>query len=942
MRQQRRTKDSVAPPTLSKQRIRDTLPNDIKRKLPRRAKKIKGIKTLISSYRVSGMRGQGVNMSNNITIKRAAKDSTIDLPSILYANVRALTDDKLDELQAIATDREPSLIGLTETWLNCDKQHYTSIEKYDSIFVNRQGRVGGGVGLLYQKKHHVTLINSYTSHDLSILWAHMVLKTTSIIIGVVYHPPGSNTQTTLDQLEKGLLQALSKHPRANIILLGDFNRLPLSNLCEQFNLRDLVNFSTRENAQLDHILTDLREYPPAQKVSPLVNCDHCSVFVPGTKRSHQRYVTITKRKITPQNKIAVQKDIASHDWNSLIEAETVDEKTEILHSTINAILDKHCPLKQVKRRHGEPGWMTPLIRKLIRARDKAFSKQCASWRTLQTLVRRTIRKAKRLYVENNINSACSNKQWWQEIKKLMGEDNSQSSDNKQHLIDGKRLSNQSLAEQLNEYFTTVGGNLLPYSPLNKTTALPLDPPSIGEVKLLLKSINTKKTTSSQDFPSWISKENSDDLCIPVHNIICAMLEQCQYPSLWKIAEICPIPKVANPQSCNQYRPISLLFHLGKIAEQVIINKLKPHITKLNPSQFAYQKGLSTTDALLQAIDDWIKILDEKPNTVIYTLCLDFSKAFDRVQKSTLSTKLNSLGVNANLVNLICDFLSDRKQCVKLNAVKSTTQPIDVGTAQGSKLGPLLWLFYVNDLQPPSVSCIKYADDCTLYSAAKNHVEESLFLATQWAKSNSMLLNVDKSVFCPLSLKARNHECLEASGQRLTAVPSTRFLGVYIDETLSFTVHIDHVTSKTRQRLHFLRKLRNAGANTNSLLSFYMANIRSVMTYAAPVWYTLLSKQDLNRLESIQRSATRIIIPAQDGYQKRLDILGIMPLQQHLEGVIAHKFQEIVTDDKHRLHQKIRYNKARRSNRLNSTFRPPLCRTKKCQNTFFNFYMSKAQ
>jgi hypothetical protein len=177
-----------------------------------------------------------------------------------------------------------------------------------------------------------------------------------------------------------------------------------------------------------------------------------------------------------------------------------------------------------------------------------------------------------------------------------------------------------------------------------------------------------------------------------------MLTTGQYPNFWKQAEVVPVPKTPQPMLCKDYRPISLLFHLGKLAEQVLINKIRKSLnSSLMPHQYAYLPNLGTTDAILQLIDDCTKELDAASCKYMQLACLDFSKAFDRLQPSIVLQKMESLGINQHIINILHNFLKHRKQCVRVHGCTSDLTDISVGAPQGTKLGPILWLFYVNDL-----------------------------------------------------------------------------------------------------------------------------------------------------------------------------------------------------------------------------------------------------
>ena len=882
---------------------------------------------------------RGVNASNLVEIRtvKALKSTSPKLPSIYMTNCRSLNQPKLDELRNIATTHSPELICLTETWLDDAKTPQTTIQGYSGYFSNRTDRIGGGVAMFVPTYMPVTLLSSFTTTTVSSLWLLVqVSQIRSVIVATVYHPPRADESTTLEHIEASLARFTLEHPNASIILTGDFNRLPLDNILAQFNLLERVNFATCGTATLDNIYTNADEYQQADQLAPISTNDHCGILLHGQPLRSARYIRIKRRVYTSESRERILLELTLEDWSSVLQSESLDTKVESLHCIITRLLDLHAPYKTIKAQ-------LSTIQKLIRARDQAFKRGCPSWVLLRRLVQRKISTAKRTFVRDELNKVPDSKRWWCTLKQLMNGDTTKSNSTSL-TINNKRLSTEELCENLNSYFSSVGGDLIS-RPVNvrSSNSAPLDTVSIGEVKRLLSGLDTTKSTSSSDFPTWISKEGREDICIPLHDIVNSMLGSSTYPSSWKCAEIRPIPKVPSPRDPKDFRPISLLFHLGKLCEQVIINKLSHTIrTSLSRNQYAYQQGFGTTDALIHLIDDWTRELDKRSSPTVKTVCLDFSKAFDRLQRDVLIAKLHKLNVNTNLIAIISHFLTGRKQCVKVETSSSTTADIKVGTPQGTKLGPALWLIYVDDLLENSPSsCVKYADDTTVYHTQHAHVETSLRMAETWSEQNSMALNASKTIVMELSLTSRsNAESLELNllGDRLETSNVAKFLGVHIDSRLTFNVHIQKTTSKCSSRLYFMRLLRRMGLSNDGLLTFYKANIRSVLTYACPAWKPLLSKLNCDRLEQIQRSATRIILPELP-YDERCQSLKLVPLCDFIDTQCTNHFISLSSTPSHPLYPRLTFNNARRSGRSRKQFRPATCRTSKYKSSFLQHFMA---
>ena len=240
-------------------------------------------------------------------------------------------------------------------------------------------------------------------------------------------------------------------------------------------------------------------------------------------------------------------------------------------------------------------------------------------------------------------------------------------------------------------------------------------------------------------------------------------------------------------------------------------------------------------------------------------------------------KMNHLGFNANVIALVESFLESRQQCVKYCNNFSDYKPIQVGAPQGTKLGPILWLIYVDDLKSfdYDTKCIKFADDTTCYKPiidpSTENISDAILLANTWSEQNN-ILNSSKTVILNVAFtnKPAMHLGISYGDDNLFISPSehTKSLGVFIDNTLitiTFSNHVDYIVSKCSQRLYLMRLLKRMGMDRDGLRTFYIANIKSIISYACPVWYNLLSGTDKTRRERIQRSATRIVLPFSDNY-----------------------------------------------------------------------------
>jgi hypothetical protein len=283
--------------------------------------------------------------------------------------------------------------------------------------------------------------------------------------------------------------------------------------------------------------------------------------------------------------------------------------------------------------------------------------------------------------------------------------------------------------------------------------------------------------------------------------------------------------------------------------------------------FAYRKNSSTTHALVKLLHDWTSQLDNPTVNHIDVMFLDMSKAFDRLNPAVLSCKLLDLGVSKELTTLVTSYLRDRTQQVAVGHVLSEEASVSVGIPQGSRLGPLLWLIYIDDLSP-SCGIVKYADDCTIYTpqyrrtVSSKQLQDAADEVDTWCTNNNMLLNVNKSM--TMMVKPANNRLkptysdVRLNDSVLKNVTDARVLGVILDESLTFKHHVQHVLSKANTKLHVLKILSSHGVDSRNKLKFYKACILPSLLYAIEAWYGFTTEADRKRLDSFQNLGLKLV------------------------------------------------------------------------------------
>ena len=226
------------------------------------------------------------------------------------------------------------------------------------------------------------------------------------------------------------------------------------------------------------------------------------------------------------------------------------------------------------------------------------------------------------------------------------------------------------------------------------------------------------------------------------------------------------------------------------------------------------------------------------------------------------------------------------------------------------MGPCSWLIYVNNLRVEGFSCVKYTDDTTFYTNVLDNsfgdmISSAVEAANSWASANNMLLNTDKTVL-ENSTSSRKHKYnkeILVYGTKILPSNHMKFLGVYIDNRLNFSLHVANVVPMRDSRLFLMRQLKSLGLNNAGLVTFYMTNVRSVLTYASPAWFSLLSDFSKNELEKVQRSATRIVLP-HCSYEEHLKILELSYLYDFIVCLSKTHFIKILHNPSHPLFKRL--------------------------------------
>jgi hypothetical protein len=440
---------------------------------------------------------------------------------------------------------------------------------------------------------------------------------------------------------------------------------------------------------------------------------------------------------------------------------------------------------------------------------------------------------------------------------------------------------------LNEYFSsvfTLDDNKFPEINYKLPTILETCIFSDSIVLNAIRKLRPKLSAGPDGYPSFFLKNVAFYICKPLSIIFEISYRTHSLPNEWLQSNVVPIHKKGPKNKVQNYRPISLTSVCCKIMETIVKGKVMSYLETnniLSSCQYGFRSYHSTVSQLLFCTDEWTKKIDSKKNVdVIY---FDFAKAFDTVCHNKLIQKLSAIGISGNLLLWIQSFLSNRTQKILVNGFKSNISEVKSGVPQGSVLGPLLFLIYINDL--PSllndVTCVMFADDLKIFHTVDNKeqvckLQNAINTINIWAKTWQLQLSPSKCIVLHLG-KTNPAASYFIENQAINEESECRDLGVMIDSDLKFTKHIKNIVKIAYFKINQLFKVFRS-KNRQNLLLAYITYIRPTLEYASSIWSPYLLK-DIHVIERVQKFFTRRLLKKLNlNYTERLTQLNLESLE----------------------------------------------------------------
>ena len=461
-----------------------------------------------------------------------------------------------------------------------------------------------------------------------------------------------------------------------------------------------------------------------------------------------------------------------------------------------------------------------------------------------------------------------------------------------HLDNLSYSDNVGKANIFNKYFYSV------FSTFTSNNNLPAGIPPVNclnnirfsamDVCRALTKLDESKAMGIDGVSPHILKNCAGALYTPIHHLFAQSLLHGKLPREWKTHLITPVFKSGDRSSVKNYRPISLLCSLSKVLERLVFDQMIIFLSpKISITQFGFLKGKSTQQQLLLIVNLVSNNLDKNLATDI--AYLDLRKAFDTVPHGLLLHKLHAIGISGLLYTWLSDYLSNRTQVVSVKGVLSSTLEVLSGVPQGSILGPLLFLLFINDLSVTvkySLSLL-FADDtkcaltCNPTFASNQNLQEDLDMLGQWCSKNGMSFNEKKSFILRISNKPLSPS-YTINSVPLLAASAHKDLGVTFSSDFSWSNHISTIVKNAYKTLGLIRRSFSASVDTRTRRDLYLYLVRSQLLYCSLIWRPYLIKE-IKLLEQVQRRATKYILNDYvSDYKTRLSSLNMLPLMMVLE------------------------------------------------------------
>ena len=624
--------------------------------------------------------------------------------------------------------------------------------------------------------------------------------------------------------------------------------------------------------------------------------DHLPIFVIDSAAE----IPITTKKVyytsTPITDVAIVKlkdELSCRDWSPVIDELDADKSYAKFEHIFSNDYNKNFKevKKLVKVKEIINKWMTGALRKSSKKKQLLYKKFLKTKRVADEvrykkyakIFEKAKEQAKKNHYSNLLTQHKNNlKESWNIMKEIISKKKAKYGLPTKISINGVSISEPKLiAENFNDYFSNIGKKLA--SKVGKASKSYKDFLTFTETEFkfndltqheLKDSFNSLKTGKSPGIDKYhvdVVYKLYKELSVPLTHIFSLSLKTGVFPSLLKIAKVIASFKTGDTEDIGNYRPISILSVFSKLLERIVFERLYKFFDKLQlffSKQFGFRKNSSIDFGIVDLTQSIQKNFEKKKYTL--GVFIDFSKAFDTVDHDILINKLFSYGIKNTELKWFQSYLSNRRQCIHYDVGITQYANVTYGVPQGSILGPLLFIIYVNDMYKAvnKLNVIMFADDTNLFISGKNIKEifksmnDQLSSINNWFKANKLSLNIDKTHYTFFVSKRQEDDIplklpeLRINNEIIKRKYHVKFLGVFIDDTLSWKKHINMVEEKMSKNIGVISRARKY-LNNAAMKSLYYAFIHPYIVFGNIAWASV-NRTKLDKIKKLQNRAIRII------------------------------------------------------------------------------------